>query len=373
MKTPINFPVLAAAVTLAFVLPHSLVAQSTFYNMTTGDYSQDFADIANWANSYASGIGANNWRVATSVTTSPGSNYTVFSTVATGGVQKGLASMIFLATGTNAGATDLLLNFSGRKAGNLSFNWSKIVNTANNANPRTSDLKVQFSLNNGATFTDLTGYTVPRISNNDTAQSGLISFQLPAALDNQAQVVIRFYFWNNGQTGGSGNRPKWDVDNVSVTSSPAVAGVPVITSALTASVVAYATSSNIYQIIADNSPTSFGADGLPAGLSLDAATGIISGTATIPGVYPVAITATNSQGTGGATLNLTVTKNPGAPTISSSLTSTGLLGSAYSYILWSSNPSGGSESRQRHRSYLGNPNGGRCIQCCHLGHQCPGQ
>ncbi len=207
-------------------------AQQVFYPMSSGDYLQEFTDIANWANNYTAGVGASNWRVATSVPTSAVTSITVFSSGASGGVQKGTGAIVFLATGTNSGATDLLLDFSGRTAGALTFSYSKVANTVNDTDPRTSDLKVQYSLDNGATFTDLTGYTVPRITNNSSPEAGTISINLPSQLNSQSQVVIRFFFWNNNQTTGSGNRPKWSVDNVTVTSGSAGPSVSVSPSSL---------------------------------------------------------------------------------------------------------------------------------------------
>ena len=61
-----------------------------------------------------------------------------------------------------------------------------------------------------------------------------------------------------------------------------------------------------YQITASNSPTSYGATGLPSGLSINTATGAIIGTPTTEGVFPVTISATNAGGTGQATLTLTI-------------------------------------------------------------------
>ena len=51
-------------------------------------------------------------------------------------------------------------------------------------------------------------------------------------------------------------------------------------------------------------PLGFSAQGLPAGLSLDASSGILSGTMPVAGSYPVVITASNSSGSASATLTL---------------------------------------------------------------------
>ena len=80
--------------------------------------------------------------------------------------------------------------------------------------------------------------------------------------------------------------------------------VPVITSSLTQSAThgqAYA-----YSITATNTPTSYGASGLPAGLTIDQSTGKISGTPTKTGTFTVLIAAFNSGGYGDARINLVV-------------------------------------------------------------------
>lgn len=79
---------------------------------------------------------------------------------------------------------------------------------------------------------------------------------------------------------------------------------PTITSNLTASGtvgVAFA-----YGIVATNSPTSYGASGLPAGLTINTTTGVISGTPTTAGVTSVTISATNGIGTDTKTLVITI-------------------------------------------------------------------
>ena len=52
----------------------------TYFNMSSGNYTQNFADIINWTNNYASGSGANNWKVAATATGSTVNNATVFVT-----------------------------------------------------------------------------------------------------------------------------------------------------------------------------------------------------------------------------------------------------------------------------------------------------
>ena len=61
-----------------------------------------------------------------------------------------------------------------------------------------------------------------------------------------------------------------------------------------------------YQITATNTPTSFTATPLPAGLSVSS-TGLISGTPTVVAVTNVTITATNAGGTDTETLVITIT------------------------------------------------------------------
>jgi hypothetical protein len=61
-----------------------------------------------------------------------------------------------------------------------------------------------------------------------------------------------------------------------------------------------------YQITATNNPTSYSATTLPTGLTLNTATGRISGIPVTPGTTNVTIGATNANGTGTATLVITI-------------------------------------------------------------------
>src|SRR5438105_3678922 len=89
-------------------------------------------------------------------------------------------------------------------------------------------------------------------------------------------------------------------------------------------------------ILASNLPIiSYNATGLPAGLSVNTSTGLISGTPTTAGTYSVTISATNSSGTGSATLTLTI--NPPDPVITRTSTDTAQVGVAYSYQITTTN------------------------------------
>jgi hypothetical protein len=72
-----------------------------------------------------------------------------------------------------------------------------------------------------------------------------------------------------------------------------------------------------YQIVASNSPTSYNATGLPGSLTINSASGLISGTPTAAGNSTITLSATNAGGTGTQTLNLTITTPAtNAPTLS---------------------------------------------------------
>lgn len=88
---------------------------------------------------------------------------------------------------------------------------------------------------------------------------------------------------------------------------------PVITSPTSAG--ATVGSAFSYQIAATNNPTSYGASSLPAGLSVNTSTGVISGTPTNAGSSPVTISASNSSGSGSATLSLTTRTSAGGGAI----------------------------------------------------------
>ncbi len=90
-----------------------------------------------------------------------------------------------------------------------------------------------------------------------------------------------------------------------------------------------------YQITASNQPASFNATGLPAGLTVNTTTGLISGASTVTGTFSVMISATNGAGTGSANLMLTLTLL--APVITSPTTATGAVPAPFTYQITADN------------------------------------
>jgi hypothetical protein len=142
---------------------------------------------------------------------------------------------------------------------------------------------------------------------------------VPATAGNTTVVV--------SASNGAGNTKK----SLALTIKPLP---PVISSAATAS--AKVGVPFTYQIAASNSPTSYSATGLPGGLTLNKKTGLITGTPTaIDGSYNVNLVASNAGGAGSKALALTVA--PTLPVITSAVSATGSVGSAFSYKIAASN------------------------------------
>ena len=92
---------------------------------------------------------------------------------------------------------------------------------------------------------------------------------------------------------------------------PPIVAAPVISSSLKLS--GQVGTPLAYQISASGSPTAFSATGLPAGLALNNATGLIAGTPTASATSNVTVGATNAGGTGTATLVVSVAAAPPPP------------------------------------------------------------
>jgi hypothetical protein len=116
----------------------------------------------------------------------------------------------------------------------------------------------------------------------------------------------------NAVTGNSGSVP------LTITISPAITS-PSVAQAIRGQAFSY-------QIACTHTPTSYSSDPLPAGLSLNAQTGLISGTATTSGKFPVAISGSGAGFTASGFLTLFI-----SPQISSANSAQAILGQPFSY------------------------------------------
>ncbi len=230
-------PRFLASLLLAASLLGSLASTAfaaTPFPMASGNYSENFSDIANWTANFASGIGAQYWAsvgVGGSAAIPDPTHTTVstaaFTTGTTGGLQKGSGNIQLLSTNgtdfTNACAIDLLLDFTGMTAGTISYDFATVSNSTGNRN---GSLRVYTSID-GVNFTELSGASVLDFTNNVAFTKAVQLVQLPANFDNCATARIRFYDYNGtGPVGSSGARPKASIDNVAVTGTLMGGGGP---------------------------------------------------------------------------------------------------------------------------------------------------
>ncbi len=218
------------------------------YVMANGNYLETFADIANWTNGFAAGTGSGPWNPVAANTTGTipdgvrtSVSSATFTTATTGGVQRGSAqtpatqTLVFLSTGatsnTTSVAADLALDFTGRTAGTLSYDYATVFNSTGD---RPSTLQVYASVDN-TNWTILSGASFTA-TNNVAASGSLTNIPLPSSFNNNANARIRFYNFNGAGAGTGGSRAKISIDNVAVTSTPSGQSAPTITAASGATV-----------------------------------------------------------------------------------------------------------------------------------------
>jgi hypothetical protein len=117
-----------------------------------------------------------------------------------------------------------------------------------------------------------------------------------------------------------------------VTVSASAGAKPALSSATSAS--GTVGQSFSYTATFSGSPTSLSASGVPAGLSFNTSSGVLSGTPTAAGSYTVVFTATNAAGSGTGNLVLTIAASGGTgskPALTSGATATATVGQAFSY------------------------------------------
>ena len=179
-----------------------------------------------------------------------------------------------------------------------------------------------------ASFTQVNSTALPTL---DTDNYSATINQV--VIDNTGSYLfLGAYPYNGGTTGGE---LTVITTGAGTLTPPSI--LPVITSNL--SVSGTQGTAFTYQIAASNTPTSYAATDLPAGLSVDATTGLISGTPTDSGYDYVTISATNASGTASATLNINLSYNYTQyyPTISTTSLPDAVVGKAYSATVAATN------------------------------------
>ncbi|GEM_PF-3320941 len=122
----------------------------------------------------------------------------------------------------------------------------------------------------------------------------------------------------DGSVGGDGAPPGDGAGDLpppqSISSAPPAAACPVPPPVITSATSTTGTVGTPFSftITATNSPTSFGAAPLPAGLSLNPTTGVISGTPTAAGTTDATVSASNECGTGTGPLRIIINAVPAA-------------------------------------------------------------
>jgi len=192
-------------------------------------YSHDFSGTAHSSTTYPAG-----WQGWT-ISTSPGS---AFNTAApttdraltasshagttSGNVHNYDGKIGYLNTGSLDLTLALALNTTGMVNIQVSYDIMTIRNPHDgSANTRINEVTLQYRIGTTGAFTTLTGVGY---QNNTTTQTTGTTPQnlqtrtitLPAECNNQAVVQIR---WASRQVSGSGSRPSFAVDNISVTGS----------------------------------------------------------------------------------------------------------------------------------------------------------
>src|SRR5215831_16987325 len=153
-------------------------------------YTENFADITNWTNGFASGIGASRFgSVTVNAGSIPGTTDTTTST-----------------------AIDFFMDFTGTTAGSLSYDWAEVNNSTGD---RVGTVRV-YASTDGASWSELA--TAAKSVTNNVASSGNVSVALPASFNNNAGARLRFYY-HNGSGGSTGSRPKFSIDNLNVTAT----------------------------------------------------------------------------------------------------------------------------------------------------------
>ncbi len=213
---------------LLFILPIFFAIGSSFAqtNPTPQNlpYTQNFNSFTGSTTVYPSGL--QGWTVAGSLSTSyitnaPSGDFTLAgatNAIGSAGVYDMNGKIGLLCTGSSLRAICLALNTSGSSGINVSFDAA----TQGQLNAgRINEIGLQYRIGTSGAFTNipLSTYSNNATStiNSGTAASNIlnVALTLPSACNNQSIVQLR---WVIRDISGTGNRPSFSIDNISVNS-----------------------------------------------------------------------------------------------------------------------------------------------------------
>jgi hypothetical protein len=189
------------------------------YNGWPANYTFTSWDAAEAAGTYPANMRF--WRTGTqdpSIVATANADYTTAYNGASGTRINGLGAdgISFVNTGTagNLGMAVVGLNLSGRNNVQVSWTGGTVA-----AQPREYKIRLQYRIGAGA-WTDVPG-PVEYSSNATSGHSQAFGpTTLPAAVDNQSAVYVRWFYFYSGPT--TGTRPQLRLDDITISSSGAV-------------------------------------------------------------------------------------------------------------------------------------------------------
>ena len=202
------------------------------------------------------------------------------------------------------GATDDTFNIGG------GAQWTETIETSSFfPSVQTMEEQVDGKLLIAGTFEAFDGTALPGIASLNPDGSVDASFTPPGKRQKFARGTARLARQPDGSFLLSGPYSFPNETEPTFIHILTIGGVPVVGSPPLATAIVGPPFS--YQIVASGQPTSYSAAGLPPGFSIDALTGLITGTPTSAniGIYTIMVTATNDEGTS-ATFYLTLTIIP---------------------------------------------------------------
>lgn len=300
-------------------LPTGFVVNSTaanIYNYTTGATTATtlaYGSTGAGAVTGTSGGGVINW--ANGITASATDRSLGFLT--SGSVASPRSILVAIQNTGSAVITDLSITFDYEKyrSGSRQFDWAFFhgaTSTAVNTAAASGNQSYPADANNTVI------YNPPTTTSKTVTLTGL---SIPVS-------GMYYLCWTFTGLLGSTNCQGMGIDNLSITATFAASLPPVVTAASSLPGTVGAPFS--YSVIATNSPTNYAvtAGTLPAGLSINATTGVISGTPTAVSTASVTVTATNGAGSGSNTISFNIVL-PSPPVVTAS-TFTGTVGTAFS-------------------------------------------